>query len=102
VTGWLAGQSIINLGAVVGLLPITGIPLPLVSFGGSAMVPTLVAVGMLLSFARCEPGADEALRGRRRLLTRLTGGGRRAVPARRTALRPGRSLPAPRRPAGRR
>lgn len=101
VTGWLAGQSVINLGAVVGLLPITGIPLPLVSFGGSAMIPTLVAIGMLLSFARCEPGAAVALRGRRRLLTRLPGGGG-TVPARRTPLRPGRSLPAPRRPAGRR
>jgi cell division protein FtsW len=73
VTAWLAGQSIINLGAVVGLLPITGIPLPLVSFGGSAMVPTLTAIGMLLSFARSEPGAAAALRGRRGVIGRLRG-----------------------------
>ncbi|MDQ3503656.1 MAG: FtsW/RodA/SpoVE family cell cycle protein, partial [Actinomycetota bacterium] len=43
------------MGAVVGLLPITGIPLPLMSFGGSAMLPTLASIGMLLSFARGEP-----------------------------------------------
>ncbi|MBW3639534.1 MAG: putative lipid II flippase FtsW [Actinobacteria bacterium] len=56
VTAWLACQAILNMGAVVGLLPITGIPLPLMSFGGSAMLSTLASIGMLLSFARGEPG----------------------------------------------
>ena len=65
VTAWLAAQSLINMGAVVGLVPITGIPLPLISFGGSALIPTLVAIGMLLSFARNEPGAAQALAARR-------------------------------------
>jgi cell division protein FtsW len=65
VTAWLGVQAVINLGAVVGLLPITGIPLPLVSFGGSAMLSSMVAIGMLLSFARREPGAPEALAARR-------------------------------------
>ncbi len=65
LTAWLAAQAIINLGAVVGLLPITGIPLPLVSFGGSSMLATMVAVGILLSFARQEPGASAALAARR-------------------------------------
>jgi cell division protein FtsW len=65
VTAWLAAQSLINMGAVVGLLPITGIPLPLISFGGSALIPTLVAIGMLLSFARAEPGAAQAIAARR-------------------------------------
>jgi cell division protein FtsW len=60
-TAWLAAQAFINIGAVVGLLPITGIPLPLISFGGSAMVANLVAIGLLLSFARAEPGAAQAL-----------------------------------------
>jgi cell division protein FtsW len=64
VTIWLLGQAIINMGAVVGLVPITGIPLPLISFGGSALVPTLFALGMLASFARREPGAAEALAAR--------------------------------------
>jgi cell division protein FtsW len=65
VTVWFAAQSVINLGAVVGLLPITGIPLPLVSFGGSALLPTLVALGMLLSFARGEQGAGISPAGAR-------------------------------------
>lgn len=64
VTAWLLVQAIVNIGAVIGVLPITGIPLPLVSYGGSALLPTMVALGMLLSFARREPGAQRALAGR--------------------------------------
>lgn len=51
---WLLTQALLNLGAVVQLLPITGVPLPLVSYGGSSLVPTLVVLGMLMSFARDE------------------------------------------------
>jgi cell division protein FtsW len=65
VTAWLLGQALVNMGAVVGLLPITGIPLPLVSFGGSALVPTMFAIGMLISFARQEPTTAKALAARR-------------------------------------
>ncbi|WP_433347885.1 putative lipid II flippase FtsW [Microtetraspora malaysiensis] len=61
---WIAGQAIVNIGAVIGVLPVTGIPLPLVSYGGSALLPTLAALGMLLSFAKQEPGAAEALAAR--------------------------------------
>jgi cell division protein FtsW len=71
ITAVLAGQTLINLGGVVGLLPITGITLPLVSYGGSSMLTTLVALGILLSFARAEPGAAAALRARPSLLSRL-------------------------------
>jgi cell division protein FtsW len=78
ITAVLAGQSLINLGGVVGLLPITGITLPLVSFGGSSMLTTLVAIGILLSFARQEPGAQAALRSRPGVLGRL---GLRSAPA---------------------
>jgi cell division protein FtsW len=73
VTAWLGCQAIINMGAVVGLLPITGIPLPLVSFGGSALLVTLVGIGMLLSFARLEPGAAAALASAPTLRGRLRG-----------------------------
>ena len=52
------GAGLVNMGAVLGLLPITGVPLPLVSYGGSALVPTMLGLGMLLSFAR--PGARPA------------------------------------------
>ncbi|MDP9861854.1 cell division protein FtsW [Streptosporangium brasiliense] len=61
---WIVGQAIVNIGAVIGALPITGIPLPLISYGGSALLPTLAALGMLLAFAKHEPGAREALAAR--------------------------------------
>ncbi|SFJ11319.1 cell division-specific peptidoglycan biosynthesis regulator FtsW [Streptosporangium canum] len=61
---WIVGQAIVNIGAVIGVLPITGIPLPLISYGGSALLPTLAALGMLLAFAKHEPGAREALAAR--------------------------------------
>ena len=71
VTAWLLCQALVNIGYVIGLLPVTGIPLPLVSFGGSALVPTLIALGMLLSFARREPGAAAALARRGAPMRRL-------------------------------
>ena len=49
---WIVFQAIVNIGAVLGLLPITGVPLPLVSYGGSSLIPLLIALGMLMSFAR--------------------------------------------------
>jgi cell division protein FtsW len=64
VMAWILLQAIINIGAVIGLLPVIGIPLPLVSAGGSALVTTLLALGMLLSFARNEPGARAILAAR--------------------------------------
>jgi cell division protein FtsW len=66
ITVWLTAQMMINVGMVLALLPVIGIPLPLVSYGGSALLPSLVALGLLLSFARHEPGAQAALRARRR------------------------------------
>jgi len=66
ITVWLTGQMMINIGMVLALLPVVGIPLPLVSYGGSALLPSLVALGLLVSFARSEPGAPDALRARRR------------------------------------
>ncbi len=52
VTAWVVGQAAINIGAVIGLLPVSGIPLPFVSFGGSALVFTMVAAGILGNVAR--------------------------------------------------
>ncbi|WP_112240467.1 putative lipid II flippase FtsW [Kribbella monticola] len=68
ITVWIMAQTLVNLGAVIGLLPIVGIPLPLLSYGGSALLPTLIAIGMLLSFAKAEPGAQAALKESRRPL----------------------------------
>ncbi|WP_336923727.1 putative lipid II flippase FtsW, partial [Aquipuribacter sp. SD81] len=61
VLGWVLGQALLNIGVVIGLVPVLGVPLPLVSSGGSSLVTTMVALGMVLSFARGEPGAREAL-----------------------------------------
>jgi len=66
ITIWLTVQMIINIGMVLALFPVIGLPLPLVSYGGSALLPSLVALGLLMSFARSEPGAAAALRARRR------------------------------------
>ena len=62
---WIAAETVINVGAVVGLLPVTGIPLPFISFGGSSLVITMVAAGILINIARQErvPG-DGAAHGR--------------------------------------
>jgi cell division protein FtsW len=63
---WLLGQMIINVGMVLALLPVIGIPLPLVSYGGSSLLPTLSALGLVIGFARREPAAARALKQRRR------------------------------------
>jgi cell division protein FtsW len=64
ITIWFVGQAIVNIGGVVGLLPITGLPLPFISDGGSALVVALAAVGMLSAAARSEPDAARALHAR--------------------------------------
>jgi cell division protein FtsW len=61
VTAWFLVQALINLGCVLRLLPIAGVPLPLVSYGGSALLATLAVVGVLLACARDEPGARKVL-----------------------------------------
>ena len=58
---WLVGQAAINIGYVVGLLPVTGIPLPMISAGGTSLLITMVVFGLLANFARREPQAAAAL-----------------------------------------
>lgn len=62
ITIWLMVQTMINVGMVLGLLPVIGLPLPLISYGGSSLLVTLTALGLLANCARTEPGAAEALR----------------------------------------
>jgi cell division protein FtsW len=62
ITVWLVGQAAMNMGYVVGILPVTGVTLPLISAGGTSLVLTLFIVGLLARFARSEPEAIEALR----------------------------------------
>lgn len=57
---WLMVQALVNIGAVLGILPITGVPLPMVSYGGSSLIPSLVAMGVLMSFAKHEAAMQSA------------------------------------------
>jgi cell division protein FtsW len=52
ITAWIVAQAVINIGAVVGLLPVTGVPLPFVSFGGSSLIIAMGAVGILGNVAK--------------------------------------------------
>ncbi|MGY1697279.1 putative lipid II flippase FtsW [Geodermatophilus sp. SYSU D00814] len=105
ITVWLVGQAAMNMGYVVGVLPVTGVTLPLVSAGGTSLVLTLFIVGILIRFARSEPAAIEYARSRDR--------GRLArwllpvpelavdpVRQRRPRPEPEPARPAPRRPVG--
>lgn len=60
-TTWITGQALINIGYVVGLLPVTGLQLPLVSAGGSSLAITLLMFGIIANAARHEPEAVAAL-----------------------------------------
>ena len=52
ITAWLVCQAVINVGAVAGVLPVTGVPLPYVSYGGTSLIIVLVAAGLLANVAR--------------------------------------------------
>ncbi len=82
ITSWIGLQAIVNLGAVTGLLPITGVPLPFVSFGGSALIVALGAVGVLASIARAGGGSRTGLGSRKG--ARKEGTGRSRTSTRRT------------------
>ena len=88
ITAWLCLQAFLNIGVVVALLPITGITLPFISAGGSSLIISFAAVGILLSISRetVEKGTwnDDATadRGRRDGRTHLPGARRRAIPSR--------------------
>jgi cell division protein FtsW len=100
LTVWLVGQAAINIGYVVGLLPVTGIPLPMISQGGTSVVVTMAVFGILANCARHEPDAIAAQRpegpGRFSRLLRLPPPHPYRPPVRR---RPARPSPSPKRAA---
>jgi cell division protein FtsW len=85
ITMLVCGQAVLNLAAVVGMAPLTGIPLPLVSYGGTSLVVMLASVGILLNIARTD-GVEVAAvvpdRSRRNSRPRAAGARRRAGAAR--------------------
>lgn len=52
LTAWLGIQAMVNLGAMVSIIPLTGVPLPFISYGGSALLANLVAIGILLNISK--------------------------------------------------
>ena len=52
ITSWFIFQALMNIGAMTGILPLTGIPLPFISQGGSALVVSLAAVGILVNISK--------------------------------------------------
>jgi len=90
ITTWLIAQACINMMVVTALLPVTGIPLPFISYGGSALIINLVAIGILLSISRETTQTGSLLDavfgvGRRNRRAHLPRAGRRKGTARRTA-----------------
>jgi len=57
---WIIGQALVNIGVVLGVFPVLGVPLPLISAGGTALLTTLLAIGVVLSFARGDHTEAEA------------------------------------------
>ena len=49
---WIIGQFFVNIGAMVGLLPLTGLPLPLISYGGTAMMASMAAMGIVVNISK--------------------------------------------------
>ena len=85
VISWIAFQTLINLGGITRSIPLTGIPLPFVSYGGSALIAMMAGIGILLSVSRY--GKDKtyaerppARRARSRHLVSRPSGGRGVVP----------------------
>jgi cell division protein FtsW len=90
ITTWLVVQAFINMAVVSALLPVTGIPLPFISYGGSALIINLAAVGILLSISRETTQTGSLLDavvgvGRRDRRAHLPRAGRRAGAAPRAA-----------------
>lgn len=77
---WIVAQAMLNVGSVIGMLPIIGVPLPLVSSGGTALISALMGLGLLLGMARSVPGCRAALAGRPSTLRRTFA----ALPGRRS------------------
>lgn len=72
----IIGQALVNIGGVTGVLPITGVPLPLVSFGGSSLVLTLASIGVLLNISSKKAGQKRGKKSKSTSMRRRDGGAR--------------------------
>lgn len=71
VITWIIGQAIVNITMVSGLLPVIGVPLPFISYGGSAMVSSLAGIGVILAVTKPEPRQATPRRPKKPQLTVL-------------------------------
>lgn len=75
ITAWLIAQAFINIAAMLNLIPLTGIPLPFISYGGTSLLASMVAIGILQNISRFterEAGYEDSTLGRRNRRTRHT------------------------------
>ncbi|MCX6426370.1 MAG: FtsW/RodA/SpoVE family cell cycle protein, partial [Actinobacteria bacterium] len=61
IVAWISVQATINIASVTGMFPVVGVPLPFISYGGSALISSMMALGFLVGAARREPGAKAIL-----------------------------------------
>jgi cell division protein FtsW len=69
IVAWISVQATINIASVIGMFPVVGVPLPFISYGGSALISSMLALGFLAGVARREPGAKAILDKRPPLFT---------------------------------
>jgi cell division protein FtsW len=66
VGGWMMMQVIINIGSVIGVLPVVGVTLPFISYGGSSLIANFMGIGYVLNVARRDPRVRSAIKSRKR------------------------------------
>jgi cell division protein FtsW len=79
IVSWISYQTLINIGGITRTIPLTGVPLPFLSYGGSSLIMVMAAVGVLLSVSRYS--SDDSYRSRSRKASRPDAGSARKGPA---------------------
>ena len=79
ITVWIVGQAVLNIGVVIGIFPVMGVPLPFMSQGGTALLAVLLACGVLLAFARTIPAVEPGATAQRPAAPRGSSAGRGRV-----------------------
>jgi cell division protein FtsW len=86
VTTWIGLQAIINISSTIGLFPVTGVPLPFISYGGTALIVDLVAIGLLINVAKGERPPRRTATHRPKATPRAQVAGQRNRPRRSPAM----------------
>ena len=65
IGSWIAIQVVMNIGSVISLMPVVGVTLPLISYGGSSLISTFLAIGYVLGVMKRDPAVIEEIRNRK-------------------------------------